>query len=645
MVVFMNGMQIVSELRRSSSNKKSNLTPMKMLIAQEMSKEVESKRNPPCVVAKLMGLDALPQQRPDSAVQRSHSRGYSQSHLGIPLDYWPQEDELEMHMQQEIPHCQSEDEYKDVYEIWQESEKGCYARESPQKGRRSESINEKKMDLVRQKFTEAKRLSTDEKLRQSKQFHDAVEVLSSNKDFFLKLLQEPNSLFSQHLLADFQSLPPPLETKRITVLRPSKVVDNKKYSGPGKKDEKQIKRASDVDQLIGWDKSGPGCPPNLRINDNPTPPTRIVVLKPTPGKPHDIKAVVSPPPSSPRVLHGQELYREREDETQESGEEAKETRWPVCENLSGHRRDETLLSSVFSNDCIGYESSSIKSENGYAVGNNDEIEVVSPTCRHSWDYINSYASCCSSSSFSRPSYSQESSVSREAKRRLSERWAMMASNAHVQEQRHARRSSGTLGEMLALSDTKSSVRSEKEGMNKEQEPRGSKSSSASGLNKDENVDNSPRNLLRSKSLPVSSTLFGGRLNGEVPDPKVGRPDAKEVTKQQNVKSSLKGKVSSLFFSRNKNSSKEKSSASQSKAESQKSAGMVVNATENNHDDASRCANDSGIEEGSLRILRGSSSKTSFPNVVGVGPKLATMSPEVCQVFMVVVCFCDLWCVL
>ena len=52
---------------------------------------------------------------------------------------------------------------------------------------------EKKMALVRQKFMEAKRLSTDERLRQSKEFQDALEVLSSNKDLLLKILQEPNT--------------------------------------------------------------------------------------------------------------------------------------------------------------------------------------------------------------------------------------------------------------------------------------------------------------------------------------------------------------------------------------------------------------------------------------------------------------------
>ncbi|KAI7999853.1 hypothetical protein LOK49_LG09G02256 [Camellia lanceoleosa] len=66
---------IASELR-NASNRRSNGTP----IDQEMSKEVESKHNPPSVVAKLMGLDTLPRQQSDSAAQRSHSRDYARSH-------------------------------------------------------------------------------------------------------------------------------------------------------------------------------------------------------------------------------------------------------------------------------------------------------------------------------------------------------------------------------------------------------------------------------------------------------------------------------------------------------------------------------------------------------------------------------------
>ncbi|GFZ17640.1 methyl-coenzyme M reductase II subunit gamma, putative [Actinidia rufa] len=234
------------------------------------------------------------------------------------------------------------------------------------------------------------------------------------------------------------------------------MVDNNNSIGPGKKNEKRIKKASNTGQVVGSDKSNTGfSPPNRRVDDNPTQPTQIVVLKPSPGKPHVGKSAVSPPSSSPRVLHGEEFCGEPEDDdARESREVAKEITRQMRESLSGHRRDETFLSSVFSNGYIGDESSFSKSEIEYELGNCSDSEVISPTPRHSWDCINRFGSPYSSS-FSRASYSPESSVCREAKKRLSERWAMMASNGICHE--HVRRSSSTLGEMLALSDIKKSL--------------------------------------------------------------------------------------------------------------------------------------------------------------------------------------------
>ncbi|GFZ20173.1 methyl-coenzyme M reductase II subunit gamma, putative [Actinidia rufa] len=545
----------VSELRRSSSNKASNGTPMKMLIAQEMSKEVQSNHNPPSVVAKLMGLDALPQKQSNSDEQRSQSRDYSQYHSGIPLGYWQQEHGLDVPIQCEVRQYQEQNGCRDVYEIWQQSQGKSYARnKSPQKGRHNEDTNEIKMDFIRQKFIEAKRLSTDAKLRQSKQFQDALDVLSSNKDLFLKFLQEPNALFSQHLC----DLQPPPETKRITVLKPSKMVDNNNSIGPGKKNEKRIKKASNAGQVIGRDKSNTGfSPPNWRVDDNPTQPTQIVILKPSP----------------------------EDDDARESREVAKEITRQMRESLSGHRRDETFLSSVFSNGYIGDESSFSKSEIKYELGNCSDSEVISPTSRHSWDCVNRFGSPYSSS-FSRASYSPESSVCQEAKKRLSERWAMMASNGICQEPRHVWRSSSTLGEMLSLSDESFTVKI---------------------------------------CSCFFSTVFEGRLNI---DPGVGKTDiSKEVAKDRSVKQSLKGKVSSLFFSRNKKSSKKKSSASQSDNASQKSSGMPVCSPGRISDGTSGCANDTRIEECSLPTFQGSSSKASSPDMIGMGIKQGINSSE------------------
>ncbi|KAL3828111.1 hypothetical protein ACJIZ3_016913 [Penstemon smallii] len=547
---------ILSELKNISSNRKSNATPMKTLIAQEMSKEVDTRKSAPNLVAKLMGLDALPREEPDSAMQRSQCKGHPRSNSDIPLSRWEQ--------QNEFFHCVEPNEYKDVYDIWQQSPK------SPHKQRYDKTTNDKKMALVRQNFVEAKRLSMDQKLRQSKQFQDALEVLNSNKDLFLKCLQEPNTMLSQHL-HNLQSITPP-ETKRITVLRPSKMVDSINSAGAGDKDRKQMKKTAFV-QPNGLERSHLGCSPpsNWTKYENSTQPTRIVVLKPSLGKPHDIKDVGWPQSESPRILLCENIFDEAEEENQESREVAKAVTQQMREKLARLCRDETLISSVFSNGYVGDESSFNKSEIDYVAGNLSDSEAMSPVSRQSWDYANRL-SPYSSSSISRASYSPESSVCREAKKRLSERWAMMATNGSCQEQRYFRRSSSTLGEMLALSESKKAAMPSEDGISSE-EPKNSNSLLVSEQRTNEIMDNSSRNLMRSKSLPVSSTEFGSRLSVDISVSDKGKPEApKEESKARNPKSSWK--VSSLFFSRNKKPSIDNSLASETKDEFVSTAGEV-----------------------------------------------------------------------
>ncbi|CAN1131381.1 hypothetical protein LINPERHAP2_LOCUS6366 [Linum perenne] len=586
---------IVSEFRRCSSNKKASGTPMKTLIAQELNKEVESKQKPSNLVAKLMGLDALPHQhQPNSGggAQRSHSKGYSRrslSHSGILTGCWEPDRSF---LDKEIDHCPEMKVCKDTYEVWQQTLRD----DSPQKRRPDVNVNDRKMALIRQKFMELKCLATDEKGRQSKEFQDALDILSSNRDLLLKFFQEPNSMFSQHLY-DMLSIPPPPETKRITVLRPStKVADSdNKSAGLGKKGDKKATKP-------GWDGNDLGCSPTFPSDDYSSQPTRIVVLKPSPARTFDIKAVVSPPLSTPRAGLGEELCDEADDHgAQESKEVASEITRQVRENLMGHRRDETFLSSVFSNGYICDDSSFNKSEAESANGNLSDSEIASPTSRHSWDYINRFDSPFSSASFSRASCSPESSVCREAKKRLSERWAMMTSTMNSQEQNsNARRSSSTLGEMLALSETKKSVASEDRHKNKEPELEASTSYLVSNQNKEEGIEESPRSLVRSKSLPVSSSIYGGRLNVEISDSEAVKPQVpKELTKAKSMKSSLRGKVSGLFFSKSKKS-KDKSSASLSQADCQSVTSELPNSLVphpgRNDDDGSSRISKNGTEE-------------------------------------------------
>ncbi|EOA12882.1 hypothetical protein CARUB_v10025855mg [Capsella rubella] len=507
-----------------------NGTPMKMLLEQEMSKEMEFKLSSTNLVAKLMGLDSFPQIQP---AQRSNS---SKPRLKRSL---------------------SHGEYKDVYEIWQKP--GGLNSDGV------EGLSKKKMDAVREKFLEAKRLVADDKLRHSKEFQEAMEVLSDNKELFLEFLQESNSFFSHHLHS-FQSTAPPTseKSKRITILKPSKTIVDEKLGNEaaidsGMKSEKSL-------DLFKW----PVEAEHLTRQS-----TRIVVLKPN-G--HVTKA--SSCPTSPRGF-----------EERESRDVARRVKKQIL-------KEETLRSSVFSNGYIGDDSSL----NDYA-----DSEIMSPVSRHSWDYINKYDSPFSSSPFSRASDSPESSsVCREAKKRLSERWALMAaSNENLQESKVMEKkvSNSTLGDMLALPDLKDDLRVEEDTSegNEQEGLRVYASCVAGNVSREEENLKSLRTLARSKSLPESSTSFGHKSL----DTNKGKSKVpEELTKSKSLKWSLKGKVSSFLFSRNKKSSKERSYEGSQVVNSE-----ILDSRCNDEYDASVSARSMNSHEGSFSIAKA----TTFGN--------------------------------
>ncbi|EPS72225.1 hypothetical protein M569_02533, partial [Genlisea aurea] len=175
---------------------------------------------------------------------------------------------------------------------------------------------------VREKFSEAKRLSMDGRLHQSKQFQDALEVLSSNKDLFIKCLQEPHSIFSEHLNG-WLSIPPPPDARRITVLLPSKVPEN--FTGAAVKDGKQVKK----DPIYNRNhfetvRPGSSCSAGVKFCENSTQPTRIVVLKPSPGKLNGAKVIGSPDFEASKELCGKVLFGGADDgQSQGCREDAK----------------------------------------------------------------------------------------------------------------------------------------------------------------------------------------------------------------------------------------------------------------------------------------------------------------------------------
>ncbi|CAH8361188.1 unnamed protein product [Eruca vesicaria subsp. sativa] len=423
-----------------------------------MSKEVEDRHaSSTNLVAKLMGLDTT------AAPRSSRSRSSS----------------LENH--RELEHG---------YERWVSLPHLSRKGQCDDDASMSDS---KKLDLVRRKFMEAKRIVSDDKLHKSKEFQEALHVLSSNKDLFVELLQESNSFFS-HDLPDFHPVSiHPEANKRITVLRPSKA-------------QKCVVPDSKIDAAQ---------------------PTRIVVLKPSPGKALDIKAIAS-----------SSFFDEAADA--ETRQVAKEITRQIRETFRGHCRNETVSSS---------SSYSVLS-NGYICDdgslNAGSSEIMSPSSRHSWDCGNRFETPFSSSSFRRVSFSPESSVYREAKKRLSERWAMMSLNGDTQQeqQKDLTKASTALGDMLALSETKVPTRFSGESNKAKQESRRSVSCIGSGLDQPMNT------LERSKLVPEI------RLNGEASVSGTSKAQAhRELTESRSLKSSWR--VPSLFFFRNKKANKQK----------------------------------------------------------------------------------------
>lgn len=376
---------------RSSSTGSAGRTPMKMLIAQEMIRQTEATQKAPGVVAKLMGLDDLPS--PATTVG------------GAAIRRRPSPGSLDGGGE----YC------NDVCEI---------SPPPPEEEDGDGRARENRTALVRRMFVEAKQLAEEREVLRSREF---LEVLDSNRDLLLRFIGDPGPPSSTSSPA----------TKRITVLRPSRAVET-----------------GTVAETLEEEEEG-------EEGEGPVHPTRIVVLKPgLRKKTQDPKAAMEPPSSFPGL-------RGRADVVVApaavggggSRELAMEITQMMRESLSGNWRDETLLSSVFSCGYAGDTSSFNQSEDGFmedddGVGDYSDSEIVIRP-----DYSLDSASLLLSPHPpifpSQPPCSPESSVIREAKKRLLERWTMVASRGARREERGrgTHRSSSTLGEVLSLPET------------------------------------------------------------------------------------------------------------------------------------------------------------------------------------------------
>ena len=509
-----------------SSSKQAIGTPMKKLLAKEMSKEAEPKKRSPSVIARLMGLDGLPPQQPIHKQQKKLMENHQQRTETVERAegggtfYGPQ-----LHRKK---NSKEQEEFKDVFEVLvaPKGESDCYQVEG--QGTTNSKLTEAEKAFIRQKFMDAKRLSTDEKLQDSQEFHDALEVLDSNKDLLLKFLQEPDSLFTKHL-QDLQGVPPQPHCRRITV---SKSSNSPKYenNATGWKSKRGTSRKNDISSpqkhhddhfshSYGKHDAHKSLHPS-RIqfegrDETSVLPTRIVVLKPNLGKVLSSSKCISSPRSSYDFLSdcgkhtGSMSIRNKEAELQGSNEmgfsrhKSRESREIAKEVTRRMRNSITNGSMNFSSAGFrGYagDESSCMSGND-SLSEPEETVLIS---RNSFDRSSRYRASSS--------HSTESSVSREARKRLSERWKM---TRRFQEVGAVNRGS-TLAEMLAISDKE--VRSEnldsmigQGGCSNSFSRNDGTSEWASPLgisSMDGWKDGCGRHLSRSRSLPASSDVFG-----------------------------------------------------------------------------------------------------------------------------------------
>ncbi|KAL7612209.1 hypothetical protein Lser_V15G08493 [Lactuca serriola] len=229
----------------------------------------------------------------------------------------------------------------------------------------------------------------DEVLRESIAFKSKLERVDSNSDLMLTFLQKPDSLFVKHL-HDQQSIPHGSLCNQITVLKPSNSVMH-----GSKKEEKEtlIYRHRRSSRILE------------RKDDIALSPTRIVVLKPNLAKIHNDRTY---------VLHSPEMYKGPLGELRSSRHKSREAR-EIAKQITSQMKE-------------GFECGDINLFHSGYRGYDDMDEFDRP----------------------RRSPMSESSVIREAKKRMSQRWK---THGYKDANMIGKGSTSTLEEMLSVPNT------------------------------------------------------------------------------------------------------------------------------------------------------------------------------------------------
>lgn len=357
-------------VKSASVSRRSLEIPIKALIAEEISQELaraaEPKSRPPSVVARLMGLDALPSDRNEQGPQ---SRELETSLQGLPSDRlqhgkspahsssrgfksggpptrsvsdlsssrrstWEEHSSTfeSLSSSQSHSHEQIPNRAFDAWKDWKYEERT-----------RMQALDDldvqlaAKQILIKKKLSEAKlgllskHSGPQEKLYESKEFMDAIDFLQANKEFFARFLEEPDSLFAKHLRNSEEPNRGKVEdlgkhSKRYSTGALENDITAQMWSreppdvqrSPHRGSERSRERLSEnglLPQKISVKAQQKQVKSSKYMVNSEEEcqqaPTRIVVLKPGPGKVRNLMSLSQSSPRSPReFLDAMEVFKE-----------------------------------------------------------------------------------------------------------------------------------------------------------------------------------------------------------------------------------------------------------------------------------------------------------------------------------------------
>ncbi|KAJ0258879.1 hypothetical protein HA466_0076010 [Hirschfeldia incana] len=383
-----------------------------------MSMQNGSQRSSPSIIARLMGLDVLPPPHRELKPVENQQRRPVHSDKARGKQKYGHHDSLRKG-------SIDEQRFKDVFEVL-DADEGKGSTSLYQKRSVNANLTEVEMDIIRHKFMKAKRLSSDEELRYSKEFNETLEALDSNKELLLKFLYQPDSLFTK-LLPALQGIAPKPQCSQATTLKLSNSAMNLKLDRDfsGKSHRSPQWHGDDISKKL-W-KKGSGSKP-----------TEIVVLKPNLGKPQTLPSQSS---SCDEAREDLRLPSTSNQESKASGSSKGNDDVFLISNKSRNSREIARIVSRQLKASCGNESSTnfdMSRFRGYA-GDESSSGSDSSRARTIFSRKNHRRSLSSMS---------PESASKEAMRRMSERWKL----AHSYEREIEIRRRNTLADMLATSD-------------------------------------------------------------------------------------------------------------------------------------------------------------------------------------------------